>query len=92
MNLQQFIASCQGNKDRRIEIICWLADLKEPAFTSKAQWQVFLRRNLRIAGDLAPYSDDQLNDALYKLKQARAREPGFLTKWGLETIAKFLIT
>lgn len=89
VNIQQFIESCKTSKQRHINIIGNYADEKKPDYTTRGQWEQFIRRNLRAGRDLSPYTDAQIAKAFKKLKEA-AREGGYLSKWSLETIIKYL--
>ena len=88
-NLIEFVASCKQSKQRHIQIIAEWADTVKPSLTTKAQWQVFIRRYVRAAKELSVFSDDQLAEAFSKIEKARA--DGWLHKFTLETLIKFLI-
>jgi len=88
-NLIEFVASCKSSKQRHIQIIAEWADTIKPELTTSAQWQVFLKRHLRAAKELSVFSDEQITKAFEKIEKARA--DGWLKKFTLETIIKFLI-
>ena len=87
MDLQKFIEWCKRSPQRHINIIADYADEKKVAFETKGQWQEFIRRNLRPAKSLAPYTDRQIGEAMAKLNKAKKE---YLTDWTLETLNKFL--
>lgn len=89
MNLLQFLEGCRAAKQRHINIIGNYADEKHPDYLTRGQWEQFIRRNLRAARDLSPYTDAQIGKAFKKLKEA-SKEGGYLSKWTLETIIKYL--
>lgn len=86
-NLEEFIIWCKKSTQRHIHIISDYADEKKMQFETKDQWQQFLKRNLRPARSLAPYSDKQIGEAMTKLNKAKKE---YLTDWTLETLNKFL--
>ena len=86
-DLKEFIIWCKKSTQRHIHIIADYADEKKMSFETKEQWQQFLKRNLRPARSLAPYSDEQIGEAMRKLNEAKK---DYLTDWTLETLNKFL--
>ena len=86
-NLEEFIIWCKKSTQRHIHIIADYADEKKMQFETKDQWQQFLKRNLRPARSLSPYSDKQIGEAMTKLNEAKK---DYLTDWTLETLNKFL--
>lgn len=85
--LEEFIIWCKKSTQRHIHIIADYADEKKVQFETKEQWEQFMKRNLRPARSLAPYSDEQIGEAMEKLNKARK---DYLTDWTLETLNKFL--
>ncbi len=47
MELKEFVEWCNRSPQRHIQIIGIWADTEEPDFTTKKQWEAFIRRNLR---------------------------------------------
>ena len=86
-NLEEFIIWCKKSTQRHIHIIADYADEKKISHETKDQWQQFIKRNLRPARSLSPYSDKQIGEAMRKLNEAKK---DYLTDWTLETLNKFL--
>jgi hypothetical protein len=86
MDRVEFITVCRGSKQRHINIIAEYVDEKKTInFSTKGQWDVFLRRNLRAAKALSEFSDQQISKAMKNIDKAK-----YITKWGLETLLKYL--
>ena len=83
----QFVAWCRKSDQRHIRLIGEYADERKFQYTTKGQWASFIRRNLRAARILSPYTDDQLSEAMGKIDGAKK---DYLKKWTLETLAKYL--
>lgn len=93
MTCDQFVLMCRGSQYRHIRIIGEHADEKQLDYTTRGQWREFGNRNLQAARKLAPYTDDQLSDAMELMEKdfKSERNPrGFITKWGMETLLKYL--
>jgi hypothetical protein len=88
MNLQEFINWCKKSPQRHIVLIGEYADTIRPDFTTKLQWQGFMKRNLRAAKELTPHTDDQIAKAMQNIQKAQGE--GWLKKYTLETLVKFL--
>ena len=86
MTLQEFIDWCKKSPQRHLHIIADYAEAKEPDCTTKAQWEKFIKRNLRPAMDLVPFTDEQIGTAAKQIYGAQ-----WLRKWTLETLSKFLL-
>ena len=86
MGLKEFKKWTQASKQRHIQLIGDYAEEKLLTYTTKEQWTAFIKRNLRPAKQLAPFTDDQIEAAAREMYGA-----DYITKWSLETIAKFLI-
>jgi hypothetical protein len=90
MTLAEFILMCRGSRHRFIRLIAEYADDREPSFTTRGQWREFGRRNFRAAQKLAPYTDKQIAQAMEKLENDLKEKGGFISKWTLETLLKYL--
>jgi len=89
MSLAEFVDWCGKSKHRHIQIIGNWADTIEPDFQTKAQWEAFIKRNVRTAKNLEPFEDDRLKQGYRKLQESvRA---GWLKKYTLETLFKFIV-
>jgi len=80
----QIIPSLLESSQQHIRRIGLFADFKGVRFTSKEHQQVFIKRNLRAAKALAPYSDEKIIDTLIWLKE----NANF--KIALETVGKYI--
>lgn len=90
LSLAQFVATCAASKSRHIQVIGNFADEAKYSFTTKGQWRLFIQRNIRPARQLSEFTDEQIAKALKKMYKDQKERPGFLEKWGLETIIKYL--
>lgn len=93
MDLAEFMKRCAESKQRHINIIGDYADEKQFDYSTRGQWDALIVQNLRVASSLAPYTDKQLSQAFTRLKsdcRTSQNPKGFITKWGLNTIKKYL--
>lgn len=93
LNLDDYISKMRSSPQRHIQIIGEYADQIRPKFTTRGQWSVFTSRNLRAAKELSPFSDKQISDAFKKVEKnikSEKNPKGYITKWGLETLIKFI--
>ncbi len=97
MNLEEFREWTRSSPQRHIQVIGEWAGAEELTYTTKAQWTVLIKRNLRPAKELISYSEDQLQNAYTKmLKDVKhkdkntGKEVGFLSKYTLETLVKYI--
>lgn len=88
MSSEQFKQWCYKSNQRHIRIIGDYALVKNPNYTNLAQWKIFLKRNLRPAKDLSPFTGDQIEAAYKKMKASNGSN--WLKKYTLETIIKYL--
>jgi len=86
MSLKEFGEWCKKSSSRHVRLIADYADEKKVDFTTKGQWNGFIARNTRAASLLAAFSDDQLAEAMSRLKKA---ESGYLGRWTLETLLRY---
>lgn len=84
-NLKDEIKKLEDNKRRDLNIIALYLERRKPDIQSKAQLQVVLRRHLRAARDLKPFTDEQI------LKACKTAEREYPKFWTLDTIIKILI-
>ncbi len=89
MTLKEFVEWCSKSKHKHIRIIGNWADTIEPDFQTKPQWDAFIRRNVRAAQNLEPFEDKRLVEGFKKIQQAVRQ--GWLTKYTLETLFKFIV-
>ncbi len=86
MTSDLFIKLLLKDKRRHINLIAEYADEQKVYFKTKGQWHEFITRNLRYATKLAPFDDNQISNAMKQVKAA-----GYLEKYTLETLHKFLV-
>ena len=86
MTVDQFIEFGLKDKRRHINIIAEYADEQKMDFKTKGQWHEFITRNVRYATRLAVFDDGQLSTAMKQVKSA-----GYIEKYTLETLHKFLV-
>lgn len=85
--LEQFVASCETNTRRSIQIIGMWAETVNPGHTTRGEWSVFLKRCLRAADNLSPFTDEKLQNGFDRLEEAI--KAGWLTTYSLDTLFKF---
>ncbi len=92
MSLQDFVLMCRGSKDRHIRLIGDYAEDEDSGIVkeNRGEWRQFGLRNMRIARKLVPYTDRKLQEAMSKLQKDLKENGGFITKWTLETLEKYL--
>jgi hypothetical protein len=90
MTLKEFYESCNKSKQRHIRLIADYADEKKLNFSTRGQWRAFIDRNLRAARGLSPYSDEQITKAMKAIEKNRDGPKGYITRWTLETLSKYL--
>lgn len=90
MTLQEFLKWCRASTQRHVRLIAEYADERGVKHTTKGQWRQFITRNLRAAKSLAPYTDDQIGKAIKLLLKDTKEQGGFMTKWTLETVVKYI--
>ena len=84
-SLKEKIEKYLKSKRREIQIIALLIKHKPVILTSEEQLQSFIKRNLRPAKLLVGYSDELIIETIKAIKQS-----GYISKWGLETVLKFI--
>lgn len=97
MSLPEFAGWCKKSPQRHIQIIGEWAVVVEPNYTTRGQWQSFIKRNLRVANNLTPFTEKQLQEAFEKLEndiqridKNTGKKVGFITKFTLETLFKYV--
>lgn len=93
LSVTEYVKKMKESPQRHIRIIGDYAEQIAPRLQTRAQWYIFTARNVRAARALAPFTDDQISDAYVDL-QKDVKKPsnpkGFITKWTLETLLKYL--
>lgn len=88
MNLKQFIEWCANSKQKHIQIIGEWAETVNPNFKTVAQWEVYIKRNLKPARLLAPFDREQLEAGFERIE--KGIKEGWLTEYSMETLFKFI--
>lgn len=81
--LKEEIKKMEENQRRDLNIIALYFEEKKPDINTKEQLSVAIKRHLRAAKDLIPFTDSQI---LVAVKKARAMR----VEWTLETLVKIL--
>lgn len=89
MNCPEFYTWTKISKQKHITIIGEWADTVKPDLRTRAQWSAFIKRNLRAARMLEAFTPDQLSSGFEKIEAAN--EKGWLKKYTLETLLKFIV-
>jgi hypothetical protein len=90
MSLKEFILMCRASQYRHIRLLAEHADDKEFDYSTRGQWREYGTRNMRVASRLAPFTDRQIQAAQWKLDKDLKENGGFISKWGMETLEKYL--
>ena len=70
MDLRQFVDWCMKSKSRHVQIIgTWASSRTIDDYRTYGQWQVFFRRNLRAAEQVARFDDDQIHRAYARMSK-----------------------
>lgn len=94
LSLADYVALMRKSPQRHIRLIGEYADEVKPRFNTKGQWRVFTQRNLRVAKQLSPFTDDMISEAIsdiYKDQKSTKNPKGFIGKWTLETLLKYIL-
>jgi len=97
MDIDDFIKGCATNKQRHINIIGDYADqlkkmnLLNGEYTTRGEWSGFLKRNLRVAKLIEPYKDCLISYAMESVEKSLKVNGGYMDKFNLETVHKFLV-
>ncbi len=95
ISCEQFVESCRKSPNAHIRVIAEWAEAENPKNTTRAEWEQFIRRNLRAAKELSVYEIPRIEKA-YQLmlkdvvKIVKGKKVGFITKYGLETVGKYI--
>ncbi len=83
ISLKEEIQKLYDSPRRDLNLIGWYFEKRKPDIRTKSQLQSALRRHLRAAKELSPFTDDQLGAAF---RYVSAEYP----EWTLETLTKKL--
>lgn len=90
---EEFIAKMRESPHAHVRWIADYTEEKKPSFDTKGQWREFLERNLAPASRIRKYKDEQIQKAFEMVQEnlrTKKNPKGYITKWGVETILKFL--
>lgn len=90
MSTPEFVLMCRASKWSHIRLIGEYADERKPEFSTRGQWKEFGKRNMRPARRLSPYTEKQLDTAISRMNKDLKANGGFISKWSLETLEKYL--
>lgn len=82
-SLKEEIKKLEGNPRRDLNIIALYFEERSPDLKSKPQFVVALKRHLRAAKNLVPFTDNQILNAVPRAKK-------ITPDWTLETLEKIL--
>ena len=88
--LIEFVDKCKSSPQAHIRVIGEWAEAIEPKNTTIGEWNSFMRRHLRPAMLLAPYPIDKIEKAYALLRKDLKESGGYMTKFTLETVAKYI--
>jgi len=97
MTIDDFIKGCATDKQRRINIIGDYADqlkkmnLLNGQYTTRGEWNVFLKRNLRVAKLIEPFKDCLIKYAMEDVERSLKKNGGYMDRFTLETVFNFLV-
>lgn len=86
MVLNQFVEWCKKSTQRHIQIIGEWAETVKPDLQNRGQWESYIKRHLRAARLLVPFSQEQLERGYEKMM----KEKNWLNRYTLETLLKFI--
>jgi len=93
MVLHEYVASMRSSPQRYINLIGEFADEIKARYLTKGQWKSFTNRYVRVAKNMEPFDDDQIGEAVAKIKtnmRSLKNPKGFITEWDMDTIYKYL--
>lgn len=93
MNLKEFVLWCKKSPSKHIQIIAEWAEAEGPTYTTYGQWSAYIRRYTKVARRLTPFTLEQIEKAYKKMMkdvQSEKNPRGFITKYSLETLEKYL--
>lgn len=94
--LGEFIDWCRLSKQKHIQVIAEWAEAEQPKHSTRGEWNSFITRNLRPAKMLQDYPIEKIEKAYnLMLKDIKKTLPngktdGFITKYTLETVVKYI--
>ena len=97
MLIDDFIKGCKESKARHINIVGDYADtLKEMKllngeWTTRGEWNEFMVRNVAIAKKMMPFKDEQITSAMQGVEKSLKVNGGYMDKFTLETVYKFMV-
>lgn len=93
MDLSAYVASMRSSPRRYINFLGEYADEIKFNFSTRGQWRIFTDRNVKAARQIELFTDDQIGEAMGKIKanmRSSKNPKGFITEWSIETLLKYL--
>lgn len=96
MTCVEFVRWCRKSTQKQIQIIGEWAEAESPKHTIYGEWKSFIKRNLRPAKNLVAYDIKKIEKAYQLMLKdvvhlgPGGKKVGFITKYGLETVAKYI--
>ena len=87
MSEAQFVEWCRKSPMKHVRLIGEWADQVHPPLNTKAQWGVYIKRNVRAAKALDPFTPKQISDAYCRIEEIQ-KDRNFSPS--LETLLKQL--
>jgi len=87
-SLQDFLQSMRESKRRDMHIIAEWAETTKPELATYGQWQSYVKRNVRCAKQLKPFTQEQMSRAFNQIE--KESEYGKKFSPTLETLLKYL--
>ena len=90
---EEFLKSMRSSPQPHMRFLAEYADEKNLNFETKGQWRFYINRNVKPASRISKYSDNQIAKAFDDLKKdlkTEKNKKGFITKWTIETLEKYL--
>jgi len=97
MDIDKFIEGCKASSRRDLQIVGDYAEtlrdmkLMNGEFTVRGQWDQFVKRNIRVAGELSCHPEESISKAMTEVEGSLRKNGGYLDKFSLETVHKFVV-
>jgi len=97
MSINEFIVGCAKSSQRHLQIIGDYADelkkmgLLNGEYTNRGEWDGFRKRNLKVAMLIKPFKETLISDAMLEVKAKLRKNGGYMDRFTLETVHKFLV-
>lgn len=95
-SITEFIEWCKKSPQKHIQVIAEWAEAEQPKHSTRGEWNSFIKRNLRPAKMLQDYPIEKIEKAYnlmlkdFKRTLPNGKTEGFITKYTLETVVKYI--